>query len=190
LVANALEATPMSPGPLRNQLRRATGRAHARVDALLPHGVGRRSDYAAYLRAMHRFIAHAALPDGARERYLPLIRDDLRTLGITADDTHVEGAWPHDHYERLGWAYVFEGSSLGARVLLRQAIALGFDGAVGARYLNEHAASAQWPDVLRQLEDSSPDPGQLERLVAAGNAAFATVEAALVDALRIEGVHG
>lgn len=179
----------MSPDPVRSQLRRATGPAHARVDALLPQGVGRRSDYAAYLRAMHRFVANSALPDGSRERYLPLIRDDLRTLGITADDPQAAGVSPPDLYERLGWAYVFEGSSLGARVLLRQARALGFDAAVGARYLNEHATSAQWPDVLRQLEDSSPDPGQLDRLVAASNTAFAAVEAALVDALCIERVH-
>jgi heme oxygenase (biliverdin-IX-beta and delta-forming) len=151
--------------------------------------VGRRSDYAAYLRAMHRFVARAALPGGTREHYLPLISADLGTLGIDADDAPSMEAAPGDRYERLGWAYVFEGSSLGARVLLRQAQGLGFDAVRGACYLNAHAASGRWSDVLRQLEDSTPDSGQLRRLVTASNTAFAAVEAALVDALRIERVH-
>lgn len=175
----------MSLGPIRSHLRHATASAHGRVDALLPDGVTKHRDYAAYLRAMHRFVATSALPDGARDRYLPLLSDDLHTLGIVGETTHAE-AEPEDRYERLGWAYVFEGSSLGARLLLRQAGALGFDGRAGARYLNEHAASSGWPDLLRQLEDATPDEGQLDRLVAASHRAFASVEAALRDALRVE----
>ncbi|MDR0183845.1 biliverdin-producing heme oxygenase [Lysobacter arvi] len=175
----------MSLERVRSQLRHATASAHRRVDALLPDGVSLHRDYAAYLRAMHRFVATSTLPTGARERYLPLLSDDLRTLGIASDATPVESE-PQDRYERLGWAYVFEGSSLGARVLLRQARTLGFDDRAGARYLNEHASSSAWPDLLRQLEDSSPDAGEFDRLVAASHRAFAAVEAALVDALRIE----
>ena len=177
---------PQRSGPYASvALRHATASAHERVDALLPHGVGLHRDYAAYLRAMHRFVASSALPEGARERYLPLLSDDLCTLGIASEAMPV-AAEPNDQYERLGWAYVFEGSSLGARMLLRQAIALGFDDRSGARYLNEHASSDGWPDVLRQLEDSTPDSGQLDRLVAASHRAFAAVEVALIDALRIE----
>ena len=175
----------MSLGPVRSHLRHATASAHGRVDALLPDGVSKHRDYAAYLRAMHRFVATSALPDGARDRYLPLLSDDLHTLGIVGEATPAD-VEPEDRYERLGWAYVFEGSSLGARLLLRQAGALGFDGRAGARYLNEHAASSGWPDLLRQLEDATPDAGQLDRLVAASHRAFAAVEAALRDALRVE----
>ena len=175
----------MSLGPVRSHLRHATASAHDRVDALLPHGVTRHRDYAAYLRAMHRFIASGALPDGARKRYLPLLSDDLRTLGIASDDG-ATGAIPGGRYERLGWEYVFEGSSLGARMLLRQANMLGCDDRSGARYLNEHAGSSGWPDLLRQLEDLAPDAGQLDRLVVASHRAFAAVETALRDALRIE----
>ena len=175
----------MSLGPVRSHLRHATASAHGRVDALLPDGVTKHRDYAAYLRAMHRFVATSALPDRARDRYLPLLSDDLHTLGIVGEATPAD-AEPEDRYERLGWAYVFEGSSLGARLLLRQAGALGFDGRAGARYLNEHAASSGWPDLLRQLEDATPDAGQLDRLVAASHRAFAAVEAALRDALRVE----
>jgi len=175
----------MSLAPVRSHLRHATASAHGRVDALLPDGVSKHRDYAAYLRAMHRFVATSALPDGARDRYLPLLSDDLHTLGIVGEATPAD-AEPEDRYERLGWAYVFEGSSLGARLLLRQAGALGFDGRAGARYLNEHAASSGWPDLLRQLEDATPDAGQLDRLVAASHRAFAAVEAALRDALRVE----
>jgi heme oxygenase (biliverdin-IX-beta and delta-forming) len=183
----------MSLGPVRSHLRHATASAHGRVDALLPDGVSKHRDYAAYLRAMYRFVATSALPDGARDRYLPLLSDDLHTLGIVGEATPADAdadadadAEPEDRYERLGWAYVFEGSSLGARLLLRQASALGFDGRAGARYLNEHAASSGWPDLLRQLEDATPDEGQLDRLVAASHRAFAAVEAALRDALRVE----
>lgn len=175
----------MSLGPVRSHLRHATASAHERVDALLPHGVARHRDYAAYLRAMHRFIASSALPDGARERYLPLLSDDLQTLGIATGEPPANAAMD-DRYERLGWAYVFEGSSLGARMLLRQAHTLGFDDRAGARYLNEHVASNRWPDVLAQLEDAAPDAAQLDRLVAASHRAFAAVETALRDALRIE----
>jgi len=175
----------MSLGPVRSHLRHATASAHGRVDALLPHGVSGRRDYAAYLRAMHRFVASSALPGGARERYLPLLSADLRTLGIDTQAASAN-AEPDDRYERLGWAYVFEGSSLGARMLLRQATALGFDDRSGARYLNAHAASGEWANVLRELEDSTPDAGQLDRLVAASHRAFAAVEVALIDALRIE----
>lgn len=175
----------MSLGPVRSHLRRATASAHGRVDALLPRGVSGRRDYAAYLRAMHRFVASSTLPGGARERYLPLLSDDLHTLGI-ASEAAAANAGPDDRYERLGWAYVFEGSSLGARLLLRQAIALGFDDRSGARYLNAHAASGEWANVLRQLEDATPDAGQLDRLVAASHRAFAAIEVALIDALRIE----
>ena len=175
----------MSLGPVRSHLRHATASAHGRVDALLPHGVSQPRDYAAYLRAMHAFVGSSALPDGARDRYLPLLSDDLRALGIVIDaaPAHAE---PGDVYERLGWAYVFEGSSLGARMLLRQARTLGFDDRAGARYLNEHAASSGWPDVLRQLEAATPDAGELDRLVAASHRAFAAVETALRDALHIE----
>jgi len=175
----------MSLGPVRSHLRNATASAHGRVDALLPQGVAQPRDYAAYLRAMHRFVASSALPDGARERYLPLLSDDLHTLGIAADAPPADAA-SQDRYERLGWAYVFEGSSLGARMLLRQARSLGYDDRTGARYLNEHAGSSEWSDVLRQLEDSLPDESQLHRLVVASHRAFAAVEAALLDALRIE----
>ena len=178
----------MSLGPVRSHLRHATASAHGRVDALLPHGVRGRRDYAAYLRAMHRFVASSDLPGGARERYLPLLSADLRTLGIAIETVAAAAsAEPDDHHERLGWAYVFEGSSLGARMLLRQATALGFDDRSGARYLNAHAASGEWANVLRELEDSTPDAGQLDRLVAASHRAFAAVEVALIDALRIEG---
>ena len=175
----------MSLGPVRSHLRHATANAHERMDALLPHGVSRHRDYAAYLRAMHRFVASSALPDGARERYLPLLFDDLRTLGI-AGEAEPATATHGDRYERLGWAYVFEGSSLGARMLLKQARTLGYDDRAGARYLNEHATSTGWPDVLAQLEDSTPDAGELDRLVAASQRAFAAVETALRDALHIE----
>jgi len=179
----------MSLGPVRSHLRNATASAHGRVDALLPQGVAQPRDYAAYLRAMHRFVASSDLPDGARERYLPLLSDDLHTLGIAADAPPANARSTdasQDRYERLGWAYVFEGSSLGARMLLRQANSLGYSGRTGARYLNEHAGSIEWSNVLRQLEDSAPDEGQLHRLVAASQHAFAAVEAALLDALRIE----
>jgi heme oxygenase (biliverdin-IX-beta and delta-forming) len=177
----------MSLGPVRSHLRHATASAHERVDGLLPHGVSRHRDYAAYLRAMHRFVASSALPVGARERYLPLLSDDLRTLGIASEaEPAAANSEPDDRYERLGWAYVFEGSSLGARILLRQAGSLGFDDRTGARYLNEHAGSTGWANVLQQLEESTPDAGQLDRLVVASRRAFAAVEVALIDALRIE----
>ena len=42
----------MSLGPVRSHLRHATASAHGRVDALLPDGVSKHRDYAAYLRAM------------------------------------------------------------------------------------------------------------------------------------------
>ncbi|BCW87008.1 hypothetical protein sos41_01340 [Alphaproteobacteria bacterium SO-S41] len=72
----------------------------------------------------------------------------------------------------LGVLYVLEGSSLGARVVLRQALALGLDAGFGARHLALQASDGGWPHFVRLLD--SADHPDMERV---GRAAVATFDA-------------
>ena len=88
---------------------------------------------------------------------------------------------------RLGWRYVIAGSSLGARVLLRRAQALGFDATRGAAYLALHARGDAWTPLVATL-DALRLPADAEQAVCAGaNAAFDCVEQCL-GAARLESV--
>ena len=74
----------------------------------------------------------------------------------------------------LGVLYVLEGSSLGARVVLRRAMALGLDAGFGARHLARQASDGGWPHFVKLL-DAAPAL-DLERT---GRAAVATFDAML-----------
>ncbi len=77
----------------------------------------------------------------------------------------------NDTTSLLGTAYVLEGSSLGARVLVKRAAALGFDDACGARYLTAQAASLErWRNLLAELERVERE--EWDRAAAAAKAVF------------------
>jgi Heme oxygenase len=110
----------------------------------------------------------------------PLVRRDLLDLGM---DVPLTGAFPLDALDRevaLGTLYVVEGSSLGARVLYRQAKQLGLSDAFGARHLAAQAESVErWREVVRLL-DEMPDLN-LDSMVEASELAFAAVGRAFED---------
>lgn len=167
-----------APGSLRWRLRDATAAAHARVDARIGDAFDDEAGYAVFLCGMHGFVrcARQVLGDV----------DDLRACeAAIADDLDVLGhALPaHDHDEapmrdhaRIGWRYVAAGSSLGARVLLRRAMTLGFDGQRGARYLALHARGEAWTSVLATLDGLRLPAGSEQDACDGANAAFACVE--------------
>ena len=178
---------PSPPDSLRWRLRDATAAAHARGDAQVGDAFDDVAGYATFLRAMHRFVRNARgvladAPDLADCE--AALADDLAVLGrlplegvAVATDTRADA--------RLGWRYVIAGSSLGARVLLRRAQALGFDAGRGARYLALHAKGDAWGSLVGTL-DALRLPADAEQAACAGaNAAFDCVERCL-DAARLE----
>jgi heme oxygenase (biliverdin-IX-beta and delta-forming) len=173
----------------RFALRAATSVAHAALE----HEIGEiatREDYSRYLRAMTRFRG-AIEPrleafDGAELFKPTMIRDcliedcgDLGVTGLAPLTTTIDGAGEH----RLGVAYVLEGSSLGAALLIKAAKALGFDGAHGARHLTRQVERrSNWTAFVDHL-DRLPAVDMTE-VIRAANATFALARAAAGD-----GVH-
>lgn len=141
--------------PAHAHLRAHTAQAHAALDARFADGFGDRARYAVYLLGMHRLVAafEAAGPPQAEPR-LPPLSADLEALGL-GPLPPATIAFAGDA-ERLGGQYVIDGSTLGARVLLRQVQAAGL--APGARrFLTQHTqAPARWRGTLAQLA-SCPD---------------------------------
>jgi heme oxygenase (biliverdin-IX-beta and delta-forming) len=172
-----------TPAPRRFALRARTTAAHAALDAT----VGPLADAAAYgryLRGLHAFRAPAerAL---ARAAWTPaplagLIAADMADLGV-APAAEVAVTAPAGASGALGLAYVLEGSALGARILHRQARALGLDGTRGARHLAAQTADlAGWHGFLGVLE--AAEPFDLETAAGAARSAFAAAERAFGDA--------
>lgn len=170
----------------RHCLRAATADAHGQVDALAADATRSASGYAAYLRGMHRFLAAgeqalrgdaSAAGIRARRQWLEI---DLDALGLAPIPAGAVTAPLQADAERLGWAYVIAGASLGAKVLLRGAAALGFDRAHGARFLAGHAGGDAWPSLLQRLDATALSHDDQDRMCAAARAAFA----AAADALR------
>ena len=145
-------------------LRQATAPYHARLDATLEGGFATGGDYAAYLSGMHGFVADATHALGRTPMTARLdawLRADCDALGIRSADPDPQVACVEDDAAKLGWEYVVAGSALGARFLLRDARALGFDAARGASFMAGHAAGNDWLTFLRRLAESDAAPLQL-----------------------------
>lgn len=167
------------PDALRWQLRQATAAAHARVDAVVGGAFEDAVRYAGYLRGMHRFLVEArGVLAGRQDLAGPIARleADLRDLGTRPLPARARPA--ADAAVATGWHYVIAGASLGARLLVRRAAALGFDARHGARYLHAHAGGGDWPAFLATL-DARPLPVAAHpAATAAAQEAFAAAEAA------------
>lgn len=87
-------------------------------------------------------------------RLAPALRVDMHALGL-APFTPAVAFTPVTPAQALGAAYVIEGASLGARVLLPRVTALGFGPATGAGHLATQARATGWPDFLACL-DAAP----------------------------------
>ncbi|WP_417309530.1 biliverdin-producing heme oxygenase [Devosia sp.] len=146
-------------------LRNRTAEAHAIVDA----AVGAFDDldsYKRYLLATYRFriplerrLENVDWPVGLGEwrprRIGAQLQADLDDFGLPFPD--LEQFDPPLEQSRIyGALYVLEGSSLGARVLLRRAETLGLSGDFGARHLAVLSAGDSWRGFLTQLEAVQP----------------------------------
>lgn len=172
----------MTQSSLRATLRNDTSDAHRRVDALVGGGFSDESAYRRYLRGMQRFLAASRPALGPAWPLAPLqalLLEDMRTLGIQpARDVPADPNPSGDEAARLGIAYVVGGASVGARRLLREAVALGFGPQRSAAFLHGFAHSPMWACVLSRLDAARLDADQTDRCSAAAVAAFATAEAA------------
>jgi len=173
----------------RDRLRAATQDQHGALDAMIGerqhfssragYGCWLRGGYA-FHRAIHRALATSGLyPAPSLEnlrRRTHLLADDLRDLGLTPDTplTPLPVLAAPDMAAALGILYVTEGATLGARVLLLRARALGLDATFGARHLSFAAQSyLPWRDFLGTLEASNLDSPGEQRMIDAARQAFA-----------------
>lgn len=139
----------MSRSSLRFFLREQTRPAHERLDRLVGP-IDSAERYRNFLRASYahrsaveRYLQDAAWPepfgDWKPAIIGPLMALDLADLGLPLPEVRPFDL-SKDISRLIGVAYVQEGSSLGARLIVRMAAGLGFDGSHGARHL---AAQAQ-----------------------------------------------
>ena len=159
-------------GSRRQGLRLATASKHRRLDDL----IGRFDDlagYQRYLAIMIRFrsAVEPLFPNNRNRDDDPpdplnlhdLLEADCRDLRLSPPPPPTPASTPPSlalgrrDDERLGAQYVLEGAALGARLLLRQAAALGLDHRFAARHLAAQARSAdRWTAFLARLERAEP----------------------------------
>lgn len=165
----------MTVSTLRSALRARTASTHDELDHAVGH-FGDRASYGAFARNTYRFrraieAAMGAAPqDWQIDHLAPVIALDLADLGLPLPPG---GTFPMSlatPAQRLGVAYVLEGSSLGARVLVRAAQKLGLDAQFGARHLSRQAGDHdRWRRFVIELEATTAPH---EEVIAAAQAAF------------------
>lgn len=154
---------------LRFHLRAQTAAAHEKLDAAVGDFESVQS-YARYCRGILRFRAPVeaalqdAIPNGI-DGWQPVslidaLKSDLRDLGLPdQDDDAADYRLDFDH--ALGALYVLEGSSLGARILIQRAAALGFSERHGAKHLALQTGDrTNWPrfvDILERHGENNTD---------------------------------
>lgn len=178
----------------RRGLRAATNEKHRLLDALIGRFTDRRS-YLAYLQSTLSFrtavepalTAPAYLDTGL----LPLdlvapLTLDCRDLAVEACPAPLPRPALTNPSATIGALYVLEGSALGAAVLRKDALALGFDAGFGARHLSLQTGSPdRWAAFLGFLDRVEPfdlnaaiaGAGQIfDIAISAGEAACAEFE--------------
>ncbi len=182
-----------SYGVILAQLKSETATAHASIEQRLRIARNNPSlgDYRDYLRAMYGFTA----PVEQRLRRLPqqlgnelelerrckseLIAEDLAAVERRLSSTTSTPAWcdalpeDRDATQALGILYVLEGSTLGARWLLRHLQPLDVDDC--SRYLQSYgeALGSMWEKMRGALvRHAALHPEQAPRLIAAAQDTF------------------
>ena len=170
----------MTPSPALQSLRLATAATHAELERTMriaAHGAGR-GQYAEYVAAIWGWMQPVepalwsgawpeALEASARavkarwlEQDIVAARSDGYIAGVIALSAEVPAFDSLAH--RLGWAYVIEGSLLGARALLRR-----MEGALDpwpARWLQGYGEhnGRRWSTFLEALALNVTAPSQVE----------------------------
>ena len=170
--------------PAHARLRAATAAGHARVDGCFPDGLRDAEDYRRYLRGMAALLAALAAADAElADAFIAQrgrLAQDMQATGTTAMPAPTASVLA-GNAGRLGARYVVEGSALGARVLLRQAQALGHGPAHGASFLAYHAERGRthWPRLLQALAACDADGAAFPALLAGARDSFALAAACL-----------
>lgn len=180
---------------LRHHLRGATAAEHAALEDVVG-ALQNASDYADYVRGLLAFreplenhLASIAWPqcfgDWRPVRIASELRGDLADLQLTALPP-VSVELPNNADSLMGTCYVLEGSSLGARVLVGNAIQLGLTANHGARHLFAQSSDAgNWRTFLDLLERNRPDI-DVHRVVAGAKTTFEMAKLAMGRA-KVEG---
>lgn len=172
----------------RQFLRTRTSSAHEALDASVG-ALDSLPRYRRYLKGLHAFrvsaeaLAPVAVGDWRPGRIAGLMRADMADLGVEPAPPvpmpQIDGG-----SGALGLLYVLEGSALGARLLRRQAAALGLGPSNGARHLEAQAGSLDgWHRFLAIL-DTAPDFDDAAA-AAAAESAFAAALTAFAEPERL-----
>lgn len=175
-------------------LKHQTAEQHARLDQIV-HNAGcfeTLAGYRRWLAAMCDF--YAAVSKSLEGHGLPgldaSVRMHERVRRLEADWAAL-GAAPktcgcaftvevEEPSDAIGMLYVTEGSTLGSRVLVARAHALGCHSGSGAGFLMAEARDrTSWPAILRYLETAEPSEASMKRMIHASRRTFELVEACL-----------
>jgi heme oxygenase (biliverdin-IX-beta and delta-forming) len=174
----------------RSTLRSETAQQHADLETVVG-AFGSRESYIRYLRGMHAFRAPyesalsgldwpARFGDWRPTLITQSLRDDLGDVGAAPLQAvrPVEELGPSGVF---GVLYVLEGSSLGARLLYRDAQKLGLTATFGARHLAQQSAGFEtWRGFQALLETA--EGLELPAAVSAANTAFETAKLSFLKA--------
>lgn len=168
--------------PLRSYLKDSTQAAHERLDQLVGDLISETSYRSfvvgsyAHRVAVEQWLDAAAWPaayGGWRPQGLAsLLEADLIDLG-EARPAAQPFTMSNDIASLAGVSYVVAGSALGARLIFRKALALGFDSSRGARHLaSQQDQLNSWRRLLALMESIDSDAFDRKQAAEAANAVF------------------
>lgn len=166
------------PSAAHARLREATANDHARVDASFADGLHDVATYQRYVRGMQALLNGLAKNDAALAAdyvaHQHHLSEDLTAHGLNAP-TFVPSLRIANDDARLGARYVIEGSALGARLLQRQAQALGYSPTQGAAFLAYHVdrGITHWPQLMQALAQHDPASPNFQTVRGAARETFA-----------------
>jgi len=165
-------------------LRVATADLHAAVDARFSGSFeGGVSAYVGFLtslaaavvpleRALEASGIERILPDWPRRRRAGLVLADLESLAASPP-AQIQPPVMVGEARQFGAAYVLEGSRLGGKLLLRQALAHPDERVRAATGYLAHGAGDLWPSFVARLEASPAVSRAPDEAVAGARLAFA-----------------
>lgn len=155
----------------RFALKRATNEAHERVEGVVRDAgmFETREGFRRYLAATYEMRvryerlldlnqAERVWTDYPTRKIAGLIAEDIEDLGGIPMSSEPADKKTYSAGELLGMLYVLEGSSLGARVLVKSVADMGLSASFGARHLFRQAEDrGAWRSFLDALS-ASPEP--------------------------------
>jgi heme oxygenase len=197
-MAPAAPSDAVAVASRRFRLRDATRAEHARLDAFISTAgfLTSRSRYAVYLsatlaardaieRGLEESTVSEVYPEWRHRLIAACLRQDIVDLGGPAPRLAAPAFPLADRAEILGALYVLEGSSLGARLLQRDASALGLTSELGARHMAAQVADGRaWPRFTALLDAEAFDHAEEVACLAAAKRVFEHFEQSYRQALQ------